>query len=633
MALKTILHYTGRRFSVWAVFAFLLGLVSAPCQANDTLALAMASLQQAYQKENLADNPQVLQETHVCDSLLQAAKQGNDTAILIEAYLLAGDSRFRLDRYASAYAFYDSALYLAEQEKGNPDIYTSLRGLYLRQGEAAYFLGKYLNGVEYLYKLLQSESTLNPAMKMQAYIRLGNLFIRLGKNDLAIHYLDAAHQLQKEVEAYDSLPAEVFPVWQSNDYPACQACGTDWPAEDLASDLDFELNLSYSSAYWQKNEHETSVHYIEKAKKSASAHKLNRVYQNISIHHLTLGDLNQSERFCLLALRIADKLYEQAVILNNYAVILLEQGKIDSALTICQENMKRTSGADMYHVRSNLYFILSRIYEAKGMYKEALDARRREQAIWDSVYNQDTDEKIWQLNKAFETNRILRDKEIVEYQLKLTEVENSRKNILIALLALISCLVIFLIIVIVKKLRKQRESVSHLEEQIVHIHEDNRKIMESSKAEFENVLTAKTQELTANTMYIAKMCDMANQILAEVHKLEPFCTKKESKELLLTLQKQVASLTIEERGWNDFKLYFEQIHPAFFDRLNASHPDLTAGENRLCAFIVMNLTTKEISALTNRSVRTIETAKFRLRKKLGITKETGLLTFLHQFTR
>ena len=607
MALKTILHYTGRRFSVWAVFAFLLGLVSAPCQANDTLALAMASLQQAYQKENLADNPQVLQETHVCDSLLQAAKQGNDTAILIEAYLLAGDSRFRLDRYASAYASYDSALYLAEQEKGNPDIYTSLRGLYLRQGEAAYFLGKYLNGVEYLYKLLQSESDLNPAMKMQAYIRLGNLFIRLGKNDLAIHYLDAAHQLQKEVEAYDSLPAEVFPVWQSNDYPACQACGTDWPAEDLASDLDFELNLSYSSAYWQKNEHETSVHYIEKAKKSASAHKLNRVYQNISIHHLTLGDLNQSERFCLLALRIADKLYEQAVILNNYAVILLEQGKIDSALTICQENMKRTSGADMYHVRSNLYFILSRIYEAKGMYKEALDARRREQAIWDSVYNQDTDEKIWQLNKAFETNRILRDKEIVEYQL--------------------------IIIVIVKKLRKQRESVSHLEEQIVHIHEDNRKIMESSKAEFENVLTAKTQELTANTMYIAKMCDMANQILAEVHKLEPFCTKKESKELLLTIQKQVASLTIEERGWNDFKLYFEQIHPAFFDRLNASHPDLTAGENRLCAFIVMNLTTKEISALTNRSVRTIETAKFRLRKKLGITKETGLLTFLHQFTR
>lgn len=46
----------------------------------------------------------------------------------------------------------------------------------------------------------------------------------------------------------------------------------------------------------------------------------------------------------------------------------------------------------------------------------------------------------------------------------------------------------------------------------------------------------------------------------------------------------------------------------------------------------MNLTTKEISALTNRSVRTVETAKFRLRKKLDIPKDTNILAFLWQFT-
>lgn len=89
---------------------------------------------------------------------------------------------------------------------------------------------------------------------------------------------------------------------------------------------------------------------------------------------------------------------------------------------------------------------------------------------------------------------------------------------------------------------------------------------------------------------------------------------------------------MEERGWNDFKLYFEQIHPSVFSRLNKAYPKLTAGENRLCAFLIMNLTTKEISALTNRSVRTVETAKFRLRKKLDIPKDTNILAFLWQFT-
>lgn len=602
--------------------------------ASDTLALAMTGLQEAYRESRRFQEESLsLAQARFCDSLFRRARAGKDSLALAQAYLCKGDCRFREDGYASAYMLYDTAIQLAERQESSEAAYMLLCGLYLRQGETAYFLGKYLAGVEYLYKLLLSESSLDPAVRMQACIRLGNLFIRLGKNDLAIRYLDEAHRLQSDLEDCDSLPPASFPVWQSFDYVSYKSRNPEkWPVEELAADLDFALNLSYSSAYWQKRELEKSFRYIEKARKSAPVRKLSQVYQNISLHYMLAGDMAQCERYCLLALEMAGSLYEEAVILNNYAIILLEQGKADSALNVCKENMSRTSGSEMYHVRSNLYYVLARIYETKGMYKEALDARQREQAIWDSVYDQEKEEKIWQLNNSFAINKILRDKELLEYQLRLSEVEGSRKNILLVLFSLLSCIVIVLIAVIVKKLQKQRASVSHLEEQIVHIHEDTQKIMESSKAEYENVLTSKAQELTANTMYIAKMCDMANQILTEVRKLESFCTKKEAKELLLNIQRQVASLTIEERGWNDFKLYFEQIHPSFFAKLNHSYPGLTAGENRLCAFIVMNLTTKEISALTNRSVRTIETAKFRLRKKLGIGKEQTTLSFLMRFT-
>ena len=150
--------------------------------------------------------------------------------------------------------------------------------------------------------------------------------------------------------------------------------------EELSADLDFALNLSYSSAYWQKRELEKSFRYIEKARKSAPVRKLSQVYQNISLHYMLAGDMAQCERYCLLALEMAGSLYEEAVILNNYAIILLEQGKADSALNVCKENMSRTSGSEMYHVRSNLYYyVLARVYETKGMYKEALDARQREQ--------------------------------------------------------------------------------------------------------------------------------------------------------------------------------------------------------------------------------------------------------------
>lgn len=60
---------------------------------------------------------------------------------------------------------------------------------------------------------------------------------------------------------------------------------------------------------------------------------------------------------------------------------------------------------------------------------------------------------------------------------------------------------------------------------------------------------------------------------------------------------------------------------------------MTAGENRICAFIVMNLNTKDIAALLNRSPRTIDTIKFRIRRKMGIPKEVSTLSFLLPFTQ
>ena len=55
--------------------------------------------------------------------------------------------------------------------------------------------------------------------------------------------------------------------------------------------------------------------------------------------------------------------------------------------------------------------------------------------------------------------------------------------------------------------------------------------------------------------------------------------------------------------WDVFKTYFEQTHPDFFKTLYTLHPDLSPNEVRMCAYIMLNLTTKEIAGLTNRSSR------------------------------
>ena len=77
-----------------------------------------------------------------------------------------------------------------------------------------------------------------------------------------------------------------------------------------------------------------------------------------------------------------------------------------------------------------------------------------------------------------------------------------------------------------------------------------------------------------------------------------------------------------------FDVNFERIHHNFFEKLMEMNPKLTKRELRLCAFVKMNLANKEISPLLNISVRGVETARYRVRKKLGIDHDLSFHEFL-----
>jgi DNA-binding CsgD family transcriptional regulator len=72
------------------------------------------------------------------------------------------------------------------------------------------------------------------------------------------------------------------------------------------------------------------------------------------------------------------------------------------------------------------------------------------------------------------------------------------------------------------------------------------------------------------------------------------------------------------------------VHHEFFTELKAFFPDLTQKELRLCAFVRMNLTNKEIASILNISVRGVETARYRLRKRLSLNHEEDMAEFLEK---
>lgn len=79
-----------------------------------------------------------------------------------------------------------------------------------------------------------------------------------------------------------------------------------------------------------------------------------------------------------------------------------------------------------------------------------------------------------------------------------------------------------------------------------------------------------------------------------------------------------------DEDWEEFRLYFEEVHNGSFKKLHDMYPDLTSNEFRLSALVKLQLTIKEIATIMGISPDRVKTARYRLRKKLGMETEENL---------
>lgn len=94
------------------------------------------------------------------------------------------------------------------------------------------------------------------------------------------------------------------------------------------------------------------------------------------------------------------------------------------------------------------------------------------------------------------------------------------------------------------------------------------------------------------------------------------------------LMKKVDAEFNSEQDWEQFEMHFDQVHEDFLKRLRVEYPQLTPKDLRICAYLRMNLSTKEIAPLMNISVRGVEISRYRLRKKFDLSREENLIDFI-----
>ncbi len=136
------------------------------------------------------------------------------------------------------------------------------------------------------------------------------------------------------------------------------------------------------------------------------------------------------------------------------------------------------------------------------------------------------------------------------------------------------------------------------------------------------------KELANQTMNIIQKNKFLSKLKDELGMIEKSSDNPQLRTKLLILSRRLDKEIDNKQQNKIFLTYFEEVHEEFFKRLKEIHSDLSPREMNLCAYIRMNLTTKEIAALSNITIRGVEISRYRLRKKLNLSREVNLSTYL-----
>lgn len=98
---------------------------------------------------------------------------------------------------------------------------------------------------------------------------------------------------------------------------------------------------------------------------------------------------------------------------------------------------------------------------------------------------------------------------------------------------------------------------------------------------------------------------------------------------LMSIANSIKVSTSDERHWADFKIYFQNINPRFLEALSRKHPCLTSKDLKYCCYLKMNMSNEDIRQLLSINSESVRTHKYRLKKKMNLSKEQDLRHYLH----
>jgi len=182
-----------------------------------------------------------------------------------------------------------------------------------------------------------------------------------------------------------------------------------------------------------------------------------------------------------------------------------------------------------------------------------------------------------------------------------------------------------------RKHRKEQERMSYLHQ--LELDRNEKEIVRLQNEKLEADVNYKNKELSTMTMHLVqrgKVLAKIKEVISAVVKNHDISESSPSFRHLIRLIKDVEK---KDQELDHLSVHFNHVNTEFFNKLKDLYPDLSQNDLKFCAYLSMNLSSKEMAQLMNVTIKAIEVGRYRLRKKLNLKPETNLYEFLIEISR
>ena len=281
--------------------------------------------------------------------------------------------------------------------------------------------------------------------------------------------------------------------------------------------------------------------------------------------------------------------------------------KFNNAEFLLQNNLSflKEIGVNSPAITIKIYDVLDTLYSLQSNKDQLINVK-------DSIINLKasiSDNKLNNSILSLETSLLLKEKQ--------NEINNERLNYYYLIFGLIITLILIFVFLVSLRVRfnfqKEKNNRLALEREFIDTELKNKELELLSTATY-------IEQRNNNLRNLRDNLNLATNNDSNKSKVNQFSAPK--------LTKELDSIIKSRSSFDSFKNQFTKAFPDFFKTLLNLHPNLSPTDLRLCAYIKMNQTNQDIASINNLSTRTVESQRYRLRRKLNIDKQTDLFNYL-----